>query len=85
MRYWALFKCTRTSAKDYVGVSDCTYVSVHIPAKGLCEVKYRSEGVAMNKYTLSQSHHWSHSSETAVPITGKLNKWKDFFRKSYCC
>ncbi len=40
-------------------------------AKGLSDVEYRSEGVVINKYTLSQSHHWSHSSETAEPITVK--------------
>ncbi len=38
-------------------------------AKGLAKVEYRSEGVVIYKYTLSQSHHWSHHSETAVPIT----------------
>lgn len=31
----------------------------------------RSEGLVSNKYTLSQSHHWCHRSETAEPITVK--------------
>lgn len=69
MRYWALFKRARTSAKDYVGVSERTYVLVHMHAKGLCEVEYRAEAVVINKYTPSQSHHWSHHFEIAVPIT----------------
>lgn len=38
-------------------------------AKGLGEVKYRLQGVMVNKYTFSQSHHLSHCSETAVPVT----------------
>lgn len=34
-----------------------------------------SEGVIINKYTLSQSHHWStHHSETAEPITVRGEK-----------
>lgn len=38
-------------------------------AKGLSQVEYELEGVVINKFTLGQSHHWSHHSETAVPIT----------------
>lgn len=35
-------------------------------AKGLGEGEYGSAGVVIIKYPLSQTHHWSHSSETAV-------------------
>lgn len=37
------------------------------PKKGCLE--HKSEREAINKLTLSQSHHRSKSSETAVPIT----------------
>lgn len=40
-------------------------------AKGLSEVEYKSEGVVINRYILSQSHHWSHGSKTSVLITGE--------------
>lgn len=35
-------------------------------AKGLGEGEYGSAGVVIIKYSLSQTHHWSHDSETAV-------------------
>ncbi len=44
-------------------------VQEHKAQKGPAEAEYGSEGVVINKYTLSQSHHWSRSPETAVPIT----------------
>lgn len=34
----------------------------------LGEVKYRSEVVVNNKYTLNRSHYWCHCSESAQPI-----------------
>ncbi len=42
----------------------------------------------INKSPLSQSHHWSHSSETAEPITVTSTTQQTerrFTRKSYCC
>ena len=55
-------------------------------AKVLSEGKYRSAGVVIIKNSVSQSHHCSHSSETAVAITVKCDNnrstnRKFFFRK----
>lgn len=56
------------------------YVQQHKVQKGLSGVEYRSETV-INEYTLSQSHYWSQSSETAEPTVEynnkQLNKWKE--------
>lgn len=55
-------------------------------AKGPSEGEYRSASVVIINYSLSQSHHCCHSSETVVPITvkrdddGSTNR-KLFFRK----
>ena len=56
-------------------------ILVHV-LKGMGEVEFRPVSMMINKYTLSQPHHWSHSSETAEPITVKhdniiLHKLKD--------
>lgn len=48
------------------------YLFMQMQAKGLYKVEYRSEGVVINKYTLSGSH-CSHSSQTTLPITEKYN------------
>ena len=98
--YGLYFKCTRAMTSTAwwvlgawtVWVSTCApAILVHVCAavqcaKGLGESKYRSAGVVIIKYSLSQSHHCSHSSETAEPITVKCDddsstNWKLFFRK----
>lgn len=47
------------------------YERQHKVLKRLVEGEYKSEGVLINRHTVSQSHHWTRCSETAVPITGK--------------
>lgn len=61
-----------------------------ICATGLGEGEYRSEDVAIYKYTVSQSHHRPLRSETVVSITvtQRRNQLKKrglvLFRKSHC-
>lgn len=66
-----------------------TYVQQH-KVQGLGEGEYRSVSVVISKYSLSQSHHWSHSSEITEPITVKNDTIAQqmeirFFRKSHFC
>lgn len=42
--------------------------AVALQPKGLGEMEYGSE-VVINRCALNQSHYWSHSCETAEPIT----------------
>lgn len=47
----------------------CCYFGSCAVEKRLGEVKYRSEDVMINTFTLSPSHHWSQHFQTAAPIT----------------
>lgn len=67
MGAWAVWVSPRTSA---ILVNASTSLQ---SAKGLIEEDYKSNGVVTKKYTLSQSHHWLHCSETVVPIATHNN------------
>lgn len=70
---------------DCVGPSTCNFGSCS--AKGVTRNTDRRL-INNKKYTASQSHRWSHSSETAGPITVKRDNsstnGKSCLRKSFC-
>lgn len=59
----ALFSCCKCNGQCKAVVLEHTD---HVCAKD--EEDYRSEGVVIDKYTLSQSQHWSLGSETAESV-----------------
>lgn len=59
-------------------------ILAHVNAAAQCAkgpAEGEQTGVVISEYCLTQSHHWSHSSETAVPITGQHAKQSSANRK----